>query len=92
MLILRRHQNSACRHKDFHDLTERDNIIPNTVFGDSTRERSAPLASKWPVLAVLVLITTITTGQHYFIDSVGGVSLAWMAFYLSGLLIHKRSL
>jgi len=40
-------------------------------------------------LAVLVLATTITTGQHYLIDVPAGLGLAWFAFFLSGVLIPK---
>ena len=39
------------------------------------------------VLASAVVVTTITTGQHYFIDPLGGSILAFFSFYLSKWLL-----
>ncbi len=41
-------------------------------------------------LAAAVVVTTITTGQHYFIDPLGGVLLAFFCFYLSKWLLSSR--
>ncbi len=38
-------------------------------------------------LASAVVITTITTGQHYFIDPLGGGILAFLCFYFSKWLL-----
>jgi membrane-associated phospholipid phosphatase len=39
------------------------------------------------LLAAAVVVTTITTGQHYFIDPVGGAALAFTSFYVSRWLL-----
>lgn len=51
---------------------------------ESSNRRSAVIA--W-FLASLVLVTTITTGQHYLIDVLGGAILAWVCFRMT-LLLH----
>ena len=38
-------------------------------------------------LAAAVVVTTITTGQHYFIDPLGGGILAFVSFYISKWLL-----
>ncbi len=38
-------------------------------------------------LAAAVVVTTITTGQHYFIDPLGGGIIAFLSFYLSKWLL-----
>ena len=43
------------------------------------------------LLAAAVLVTTITTGQHYFIDPFGGGLLAVLCFYLSKWLLGRKN-
>ena len=43
------------------------------------------------VLAGAVVVTTITTGQHYMIDPLGGGLLAVVCFYLSTRLLSRKA-
>ncbi len=40
------------------------------------------------ILAVLVSISTLTTKQHYFVDILGGILVAWASVRLTGLWMH----
>ncbi len=42
-------------------------------------------------LAAAVVVTTITTGQHYFIDPLGGGLLAILCYYLSKWLFGREN-
>lgn len=44
----------------------------------------------WSLFALAVCITTVTTGQHYFIDIPAGVAVAEMGFHLGGWLMPFR--
>jgi membrane-associated phospholipid phosphatase len=37
------------------------------------------------ILAVLVSVSTLTTKQHYFVDVLGGILVAWVSVRLTGL-------
>jgi membrane-associated phospholipid phosphatase len=43
------------------------------------------------IFASMIVLSTLTTGWHYFIDVLGGFAVAWLSIYLARRIVHHQA-